>query len=116
MSKQSAKGWRGETEAVTELKAYGFEDARRDAQGRVDVICPASIPWLRLESKLMKPSSFRWRQAMIQASYHAGDGIPVVRVRLDKDVPFVIMEEATFLGLLKQLADHGVPVEPAKRP
>lgn len=53
---------------------------------------------------------------MRQAGHHAGDGIPVVRVRLDRDIPFVIMEEATFLGLLKQLADHGAPVEPAKRP
>jgi hypothetical protein len=111
-----AKGYSGEREAVEELHAFGFLHARRDAQGKVDVIDPHGIPWLRMESKRGAPSSFRWRAAMRQASNHAGDGLPVVRVRLDRDVPFVIMEEATFLGLLKQLADHGVPVEPAKRP
>lgn len=82
------KGKRGEREAVALLKSLGFGDARRTAQASgkdaADVICPASLPGLHIESKYGYPrttlhvGSSVWSAACEQAERDAAGAVWVV--------------------------------------
>lgn len=106
-----AKGYRGEVEFRDLLRAHGFYATRE--KGSLDD-CTHSVPGIHFEvkrrEKLDIPAHMR------QATEQAGDRIPVVAFRGNRQPWRVILDADAFLLMVKALANRGLFLVVEKNP